>query len=177
MTKNISRANTYKQKEKEEGKTIKLGFLGDRRFLLAVGLFLLIVSLYLFTAFISYLFTHKADQSVVEAVGQIDLRESGQETENWLGLFGAITSHYFIFKWFGIATFLIPPLLFNIGYSIVFRSKIVPLSKALYFTIFFLFWMSILLGYLVFRSEGVTEWGFISGGIRKVDIPNHLKMK
>lgn len=165
MAKNISRANTYKQKEKEEGKTIKLGFFGDRRFLLAVGLFLLIVSLYLFTAFISYLFTHKADQSVVEAVGQIDLRESGQETENWLGLFGAITSHYFIFKWFGIATFLIPPLLFNIGYSIVFKSHIVPLSKALYFTIFFLFWMSILLGYFVFRSEGVTEWGFISGGI------------
>jgi len=165
MAKNISRANTYKQKEKEEGKTIKLGFFGDRRFLLAVGLFLLIVSLYLFTAFISYLFTHKADQSVVEAVGQIDLRESGQETENWLGLFGAITSHYFIFKWFGIAAFLIPPLLFNIGYSIVFKSHIVPLSKALYFTIFFLFWMSILLGYFVFRSEGVTEWGFISGGI------------
>jgi len=165
MAKNISRTNTYKQKEKEEGKTIKLGFFGDRRFLLAVGLFLLIVSLYLFTAFISYLFTHKADQSVVEAVGQIDLRESGQETENWLGLFGAITSHYFIFKWFGIATFLIPPLLFNIGYSIVFKSHIVPLSKALYFTIFFLFWMSILLGYFVFRSEGVTEWGFISGGI------------
>jgi len=166
MAKNISRANTYKQKEKEEGITkLKLGFLGDRRFLLAVGFFFLIVSLYLFTAFISYLFTHKADQSVVEAVGQLDLRESGQETENWLGLFGAITSHYFIFKWFGIATFLIPPLLFNIGYLIVFRSHIIPLSKSLYFTIFFLFWMSILLGYLVFRSEGVTEWGFISGGI------------
>jgi len=112
MAKNISRANTYKQKEKEEGKTkLKLGFLVDRRLLLAVGLFLLIISLYLFTAFISYLFTHKADQSVVEAVGQIDLRESGQETENWLGLFGAITSHYFIFKWFGISTFLIPPLI------------------------------------------------------------------
>ncbi|MEJ0056244.1 MAG: DNA translocase FtsK 4TM domain-containing protein [Bacteroidota bacterium] len=67
--------------------------------------------MFLVTAFISYLFTGKADQSVVEGWADSTMIESGKETDNWLGFFGAVTSHYFIFRWFGISAFFIPAII------------------------------------------------------------------
>ena len=172
MAKNTYKTNTYKTKEAEkktEGKKmrlrLKIGFLRDRRLHLAFGFFLLISSLYLFTAFFSYLFTGRADQSVIEAVPETGLRASGLETENWLGLFGAWTSYYFIYQWFGLAAFFVPPVLFIIGYWIVFRKKLIPISGAFQFSLFFMFWISVFLGYLLLRTEEVGSWGFLSGGI------------
>ncbi|UII29041.1 DNA translocase FtsK [Fulvivirga maritima] len=173
MAKNTYKSNTFKQtKKKEKSSTskklkfnFKLSFLKDRRFHLTFGFFLLISSLFLLTAFISYLFTGKADQSVVEAIGQTGIIESGREAENWLGSAGAYISHYFIFRWFGLAAFFTPPLLFIIGYKIVFRKQLVSIYSMLVFSLFFTIWLSILLGYLVFSTEGVSEWGFLSGGI------------
>jgi len=169
MAKNTYKSNTFKSssKKKKSGKKIKLdfGFLKDKRFQLTVGFFLLISSLYLVTAFISYLFTGKADQSVVEAINETGVIQSGKEAENWLGLYGALVSHYFIFKWFGLAAFFTPPFLFLAGYKIVFKREIVSVYSTFSFCLFFTFWLSILLGYLVFNSEGVSEWGFLSGGV------------
>ena len=171
MAKNTYKTNTYKSKgkEKKEGRKFRLnlrvGFLKDRRLHLALGLFMLIASLYLFTAFFSYLFTGRADQSVIEAVPDTGIRASGLETENWLGLFGAWTSYYFIYQWFGLAAFFVPPLLFIVGYWVVFRKKIIPVEEAFQFSLFFMFWVSVLLGYLLLRTEEVGEWGFLSGGI------------
>jgi S-DNA-T family DNA segregation ATPase FtsK/SpoIIIE len=171
-----NKANTYKKKENGKKENVKgggrkfrfrprLGFLKDRRLHLAFGLFLLISSLYLFTSFFSYLFTGRADQSVIEAVPDTGLRASGVETENWLGLFGAMVSHYFIFMWFGLSAFFVPPLLFIYGYRIVFRKQLIHAGEAFKFSFFFMFWISILLGYLLLRSDGDGQWGFLSGGI------------
>lgn len=168
MAKNTYKSNTFKQSKKEKSKKklkINFGFFKDKRFQLTFGFFLLISSLFLFTAFVSYLFTGKADQSVVEAIGQTGMLESGREADNWLGLYGAFISHYFIFRWFGLAAFFTPPLLFLIGYRIVFNKEIISIYSTFAFCLFFTFWLSILLGYLVFSTEGVSEWGFLSGGI------------
>lgn len=173
MAKNTYKTNTYKGKDKEKEKperkkfrlNLKLGFYKDRRLQLAFGFFLLIASLYLFTAFFSYLFTGRADQSVIEAVPDTGLRASGLETENWLGLFGAFTSYYFIYKWFGIAAFFVPPFLFILGYRIVFRKMLIPVYGAFQFSFFFIFWISIFFGYLLLRSDEAASWGFLSGGI------------
>src|SRR5690606_535644 len=104
------------------------------------------ISIYLLTAFISYLFTGRADQTVIEAILETDIKSSGLETENWLGLIGAYISHYFIFVWFGIAAFFIPPLLFVLGSKIVFRKEIIPPYNAFKFSFFFVFWISLFLG-------------------------------
>ena len=112
MAKNTYKSNTFKTKKKERRKiSFNLGFFRDRRLHLTVGIFLLTLSFFLITAFVSYLFTGKADQSVVESFFTSDVRESGFEIENWFGLLGALASHYFIYKWFGIASFLFPPVL------------------------------------------------------------------
>ncbi|MCG8321798.1 MAG: DNA translocase FtsK [Cytophagales bacterium] len=166
MAKNTYKSNTFK-KSKKQKKSVKLkpGFISDRRFHLAFGFLLLSVSVFLLVSFISYLFTGKADQSVVEAIGETGLINSGVETENWFKLLGALASHYFIFKWFGIASFLISPILFLIGYKVVIGKEILPIFKLSRFAIFFLLWLSTLLGYLVKTTEGVSEWSFLGGGI------------
>lgn len=164
--------NTYKKSavkgKPDKGKSkfkFSLGFLKDRRFHLTIGLFLIISSIYLMIAFISYLFTGKADQTVVEAIGQTGLLDSGRETENLLGLSGALVSHYFIFRWFGVAAYFTPVFMFLIGYKIVFRKELLPIYASFVFCAFFTLWVSVLLGYTVYTTEGVSRWGFVSGGI------------
>lgn len=163
--------NTYKssnfKKSKKTSKKVRINFLFfmDQKFVLVFGLFLLILSLYLLTSFISYLFTYQADQSVVEAIDHTGLKSSGLEAENWLGLLGAVISYYFIFKWFGVAAFLIPPLLFVTGYKLVFKSELFSLASTFKFVFFFTFWISLLLGYLTFEAENINTWNFVSGGI------------
>ena len=103
--------NTYKSKnfinklksEKSIGGKIGLKFFKDRRFQLTAGFFLLASSLFLLVAFVSYLFTGQADQSVIDAVQELGVLQSGLEVENWMKLYGALGAHYFIFKWFGLA--------------------------------------------------------------------------
>ena len=50
----------------------------DRRFMLVCGFGLLFFSFYLLIAFVSYLFTGKADQSLVEAYSSTGVREAGE---------------------------------------------------------------------------------------------------
>ena len=165
--------NTYKSKnfanrpkgEKKPGPAINIKFFKDRRFQLTVGFLLIGVSLFLLVAFISYLFTGKADQSVIDAVQELGVFQSGLEVENWMKLYGALASHYFIFEWFGLASFLIPFLLFIYGYRIVFYKSLVNLTSATIFVLFFLIWVSLFLGDIVLSNEKVTTLSFLSGGI------------
>ncbi len=174
MAQNTYKSNTFKKPEKEKEKKSKsketgktnfsLAFLKDPRFKLASGFFLMIVSTYLFLALFSYLFNGKADQSVMEALGDSSLSDSGKEVDNWLGLYGAITSHYFIFRWFGIAAFFIPPWLFVIGFKVVFNRELLRIFSYSIFSIFSGIWLCLLLGYMTMINEGVSEWSFLGGG-------------
>ena len=168
MAKNTVKTNNFKKKPRESrGRSFRLNLklLKDRRLHLAVGFFLLITSVYLFTALLSYLFTGKADQSVVESMGDAAMQTTGLEVTNWLGLFGALLSHYFIYKWFGIAAFLFPPLLFVFGYRIVFRRKLIHSGRAFTFVFFFSFWISVLFGIFTLDLQNPGAWSYLGGGI------------
>ena len=173
MAENTYKSNTFKKPEKEKKargpkskSKFSFDFFRDQRFILAVGFFLIITSLYLFTSFLSYVFTGKADQSVVEAWGGgAGLIESGKEAANWLGLYGAITSHYFIFRWVGISAFFIPPLLFLLGFRMVFKRELLPIFSVFIFSVFAVLWLGLLLGYVTHSISGVTELSFLSGGL------------
>ncbi|WP_020533889.1 FtsK/SpoIIIE family DNA translocase [Flexithrix dorotheae] len=165
--------NSYKKKRTEKskvsspGKNIKfdLEFLGDRRFKVSLGLLLLFFSLFLFLSLLSYIFTGKADQSVVESTGFGALIVSGKEVQNWLGLAGAGLAHLFIYQWFGIASVLLVPLVFAMGYKIVFNKEIIPLVKSSKVILFLMFWISLLFGYIVQISEEPGALHFLCGGI------------
>ncbi len=172
MAENTYKSNTFKKPEKEKKpKAAKsklkfnFSFFQDPRFTLAAGFFLIITAIYLFTAFFSYLFTGKADQSVVEALWDTSILESGREAANWLGLYGAVTSHFLVFKWMGISAFFIPPILFLIGFKLVFKRELVPIFSVFIFSVFAGLWLSLLLGYLTHTLVGVNEVSFLSGGL------------
>ncbi len=170
MAQNTYKSNTFKKPEKEKKSkaskgSFNLDFIKDPKIVLALGFFILITSIFLFISFLSYLFTGKADQSVVEGFGQSGLLESGLETENWLGLYGAMTSHYFIFRGFGISAFLVPVLLFLIGFRLSFKRNLLPLLSVFIFSVFTTLWLCLLFGYLTLSAEGVSEWSFLGGGL------------
>lgn len=142
-----------------------LNFFLDRRFQLFVGFFFLLGSLYLTIAFVSYLFTGHADQSVVEALPTTGLKEAGIESENWLGLVGAWISNYIIYEGFGIAAFAVVPILFFMGYKIVFRRRNISVSYVWTLCLFCLCWFSLMFGYMVVSTNTVESFSFLSGAI------------
>lgn len=174
MAQNTYKSNTFKKPEKEKkGKSSKnkfnLQFLKDPRFKLAVGFFLMIVGVSLFLALFSYLFSWQADESVVQSTLSPDdtsnVIDSGREAENWLGLYGAISSHFFIKRWFGISAFFIPPMLFLVGFKIVFNRELLRIFSFSIFAIFTGLWSCLLLGYMTMINEGVSDWSFLGGGL------------
>ncbi len=158
--------NTYrnKKKEKAEKKKLKLelGFFKDPRLHLAFGLFLVVFSICLFIAFTSYLFTGNADQSIVESFWGISVIEDGQEVQNWLGLMGATLSHLFIYKWFGIGAYLFIPIFFLYGFKIINKKDLPYLKSVVKVSVFFIFWITLTLGYLALGTDGYLQ--NIAGG-------------
>ncbi|MCB2376761.1 DNA translocase FtsK [Hymenobacter sp. BT635] len=155
---------------------IKLGnpfaFLRDRRFQLFLGFFFLLSSIYLTIAFVSFVFTGHADQSVVEGLSTTPVKEAGQESGNWLGLVGAMLAQLLIYKGFGVAAFAVIPIVFFLGYKIVFRRAEVSLSYVLALCLFSMVWLSMLMGYIVLSLEApdadaslAHSLDFLSGGI------------
>ena len=111
------------------------------------GLLLILFSAYLLIAFTSFLFTWKIDQSKVELPFWQFMMNSEIEVENWLGKLGAWLSHLFIFKWFGIISFLFVGIFFLFGFRILFKIQLLPLKRSLRISAFLLFWFALFFGF------------------------------
>jgi S-DNA-T family DNA segregation ATPase FtsK/SpoIIIE len=70
------------------------------------------------------------------------------EVENILGKTGAYVSHLFIYKLFGISSFIIPIILLVSSYYILFNKKILDLFGKINWFLLLLIWTTILSGYL-----------------------------
>ena len=149
-----------------------VSFLRDRRFHLFIGFGLLLISFCLTLAFTSFLFTGHADQSVVAGLGEQPVKEAGQESGNWLGLIGAWAAELFIYKLFGVSAYALIPIVFFLGYKIVFRSGPVSVSYVTALGLFTIAWLSTLLGYAVVSlaesgaNAGLAHrFDFLCGGV------------
>ncbi|HTF80447.1 MAG TPA: DNA translocase FtsK 4TM domain-containing protein, partial [Cytophagales bacterium] len=140
-------------------------FLNDRKVHLSFGFAIMAISIFVFLACISHVFSGNEDQSIVEGLGRTQVRESGKEVENMLGIAGAYVSHYLIYKWFGLSFFLVLPLVFSLGFKVVFGSYLLPLKSSIVTIFFFVFWLSLTLGYTVFLTDQVHILGFLCGGM------------
>ncbi|MDA9262056.1 DNA translocase FtsK [Flavobacteriales bacterium] len=158
------RKNSYKSEtsEKSEKKSKKVkSKISKPKFKLnsktkrIIGLFLALICVYLFIAFISYLFSGKMDQDKVEGASLFNFVFTNQpfEIDNWLGKLGAIVSHRIIFNGFGIMSFLIPIFLGLISIKILFNETIFPINKALKISVVALVWGSIFFGYFFSQSN------------------------
>ena len=130
-----------------------------------MGLLFSLASIFLLVAILSYLNTGKQDQSVVEALLATGIKESGSEVANWFGVVGATAAHFMVFKWFGVSSLLVAPLFFIVGYQLLYQKKLLPIGRFFLFVLFYLFWVSLAMGFFLLYAEEVSEWGFLSGGI------------
>ena len=137
----------------------------DKRTPLTLGAFMMLVGLGLFIAFISYLISGNADQSVVDAALDVSVRTNGAEAKNWLGLFGAYIGHVFVFRWFGIGALGLPLIVFLSGYKLAFGKELLPLARTTKATVFGMLWISLFTGYFVLATNSVAEGSVWCGGI------------
>lgn len=140
-------------------------WLTDQRSTLTLGVLLMLLSIGLFVAFVSYLITGQADQSVVGSALTVPLAETGAETRNWLGLVGAFVAHVFIFRWFGVGALTLPVIMFLAGYKLTLRRELLPLSRATAGLLFLAVWSSLLLGYIVLVTDSAQTASIWCGGI------------
>lgn len=134
-------------------------------YLLAFGIFLLILSVILLVSFVSHLIVGDADQDIVQRTFSASLEQVDRKPRNMMGLMGAYISHYFIFQWFGIAAFGWLPVVFWAGYRLVFKRDLLPqsLNRFTLGSIFYIFWTSVCVGYFVLLFE--LPAGTFCGGL------------
>jgi S-DNA-T family DNA segregation ATPase FtsK/SpoIIIE len=122
-------ADTDKLKQEKEETAEIQQLLKDERTHKIAGTILLLIAFLLFIAFTSYLFTWDEDQSVVKNFDYHLLLGTDAKVTNLLGTFGAFISHFFIFKGFGIASYLVCTFFFVIGINLFFGKKIFSVSR------------------------------------------------
>jgi len=153
-------------KETKETKDTKLGSNLKKRFSLGdkidkkklkmfAGSFLTLLSVYLFLACLSYFFTWTIDQDRILDKGFFEfLFDSNQQpVENWLGKFGAWSSHFLIYKLFGFTSIGICFLMFISGISVLFDYKLVNIKRAYVVVLSYMIWGSLFLGFFAENSN------------------------
>jgi DNA segregation ATPase FtsK/SpoIIIE, S-DNA-T family len=134
-----------------------VNFVRDERVHRVTGLFLILSSAYMLVAFTSFLFTWQADQDKVMGPWGA-LFADGTVVENWLGKLGAVISHVFIHKWFGVASFVFALIAFVAGVRALLKISVLPIGKTLAHGFFHLVFISITLGFIF-----STHWFFLGG--------------
>jgi len=129
-----------------------------------LGIAVVFLAVYVGGALLSAFTSLLTDQSVIEALREESLLEAGKQVDNFMGLFGAILSYYLIFRWFGVAAFLLPALMAMGGTALARGNTPKRFWWWISTGVFFLFWLSLLFGYIVKVSDA-PKLAFWCGGI------------
>ncbi|WP_044200268.1 DNA translocase FtsK [Dyadobacter tibetensis] len=171
MSINKPRTSNNRKKSEESSENRRQLFIDwDQAFTspkstLAWGMFFILLALLLEVSFASHIFTGLTDQSVVDGLSQLSIRDAGKQTRNVLGVLGATISHIFVYRWFGLGSLLIPILAFVAGWKIAFGKELAPIARTTKEVIFFTIWISTLMGYLVMMSGTENNLSFLAGGM------------
>ena len=144
------RKNTSKKKKKSASPLDQIRErFSTKKVKSTIGVSLILLSAYLFLANTSYLLTWEADQNRVISKGLFEFLMDGNDepVANWLGKFGAWTSHLLIYRWFGLASFTFPLVFFVLGFKALFNISILPVSKTLSASALFTVWFSAFFGF------------------------------
>ena len=129
------------------------------------GLFLLVLSAYLFIAFVSYFitwFSWSTDDIISDVSFSRVLFDTELEVHNWTGRLGASLSHLFIKAWFGVSSFYFIVLFFVIGLKGFLSIELFRTRYFFSYGIFLLVWISLFLGFL-FPDGKIAILGGIFG--------------
>jgi len=138
-------------------------FFSNRQTKTIIGLFFVLFAIFLFVAFISYLFNWKIDQSEIT-----EFSNRTSNVNNLLGKIGNSLSEFFMYRGFGIAVFIFPILLFLTGIYILLQVRLNKLRKPWGWGILGMIWISILFGF-------VAKEGSLLSGVVGYELNNFLK--
>ena len=139
-------------------------FLRSKRLSKSVGLFFIVLSVFLLVSFVSYLFTWKADDDLLNGrmFNWQMLFDTGIIAENLMGRLGSISAHMFIKNGFGVSAFFFVLIFFVVGFRMMFGFGILPAFKTMGFSLFSILWLSVFFG-TFFRSGSLSLLGGVFG--------------
>lgn len=139
---------TTKANRKTKANKTKFSFQLSNQQKLVFGSFLIILGVLLFVSFLSFLFTGKADQSILS-----EFPNRTDEAQNWASLVGAQLSDFFILKGFGIAAFIFAGLLFLSGVYIALNLNKTKLVSHWIWGFLMMLWLSIFFGFFTHKFD------------------------
>jgi S-DNA-T family DNA segregation ATPase FtsK/SpoIIIE len=152
-------------KNEPEQKVEVKQLLQDERTHKITGTFCLLIAFMLFIAFTSYLFTWQEDQDKVFLHGYKLFWGTTDKVDNLLGTFGAFIAHLFIYKGFGVASFLFCSFFFVLGVNLVFGKKIFSVVRNVKYVLIGLLVLSLLAS--VVMGGRAFAWGGAVGDMIK----------
>jgi S-DNA-T family DNA segregation ATPase FtsK/SpoIIIE len=128
---NSEKSNTIEHKEKLK-----------RQRQVLIGGFLITISILLAISFISYFFNWKEDFSGIQNIKDREISAS-----NILNKLGALVSHFFIYRLFGVGSFLIIYLISKTGVLLFLSKSLNSILTDWIWGLLHVFWLSVSLGY------------------------------
>jgi len=122
---------------------------------IVLGSLLVLFSIALLLAFISFYIYGQADQSAVN-----QLSDRNEKVQNWLGKFGAFLADVLVYKGFGIASFIFVRLFSLTGIFLVLDISLKKLKRIWFWDLFVIIILSVLFG---FFATSLPELGGIIG--------------
>lgn len=164
-------SNTFRKKKKSTTRSRqtvapqKSQGISKEQVSMVIGFLFLIITALLAISFISYLFTGEADQDMVQNNFRSAVSNDDKKAANSLGVFGAFISHWFIFKWFGVAALGWIPILFFTAFRLITSSDLlkIDLNRWAKGTLFYVLFISLFTGFFVYQFD--LNAGKICGGI------------
>lgn len=151
-----------------------IAFLKDERFRVSLGLSMIAFAIVLCLSFTSYLFTWKADQSILEMGIKGLFSNSSYQVENWMGKLGALLSNSFIHDWFGLPSFAFVLIFGVFGFNLL-NVKLTNPWKFLFISMIFTLWLSVALAsifsdkfFMIGGAYGFFTFNWMSGVIGKM---------
>ena len=89
-----------------------------------------------------------------------DLFSPETKVKNWLGKAGALVSHWFMYKGFGAASFVLVPVFFMYGLQKVVQKKLINIGSFNAKWLFILVWSSLVLSFVFSESLFYMGGGF-----------------
>ncbi len=145
------KADTKSFKPEKEEKIDLKQLARDERTWKITGAVFLLISIFLFIAFISYFFTWKEDFDKVSVGGLLFNNEV--KVQNLLGRLGAVVSHFFVYKGFGVASLLICTFFFVVGINLLVNRKVFSIWRNLKYVTIGLLVLSVSLAFVLRGSE------------------------
>ncbi len=129
----------------------------DERTMKILGAVSLLVSLFLFVAFTSYLFTWQEDQDMVQLWRTQLFSLQDVKANNLLGYIGAFVAYQMMFNGFGIAAYLFCTFFFVLGVNLFFTKPIFSLWRNLRYVLLGLLVLSTCFAFLT--PNTTFSWG------------------